>query len=191
MLNQKFMEKILEDFPCWKAKFTVSLNIKLKKALEQKDNFNFVLLKPFGLCFAVIPTSQSIYNPYQFKNNQINNPKSFTRDLNESILNNNNNNNNNHNNNDKGNDELDSTTNENDKNRISTSVNNNNNNSSFKQCTINNNNLSTKNEPLTSLLICQITSFDEAKVFKFVTNKFDTILNFDFYIQNGKLTAIF
>lgn len=23
MLNQKFMEKILEDFPCWKAKFTV------------------------------------------------------------------------------------------------------------------------------------------------------------------------
>ncbi len=80
------MEKILEDFPCWKAKFTVSLNIKLKKALEQKDNFNFVLLKPFGLCFAVIPTSQSIYNPYQFKNNQINNPKSFTRDLNERYI---------------------------------------------------------------------------------------------------------
>lgn len=132
----------------------------------------------------MIPTSQSIYNPYQFKNNQINSPKSFARHLNESIQNNNNNNA------DKVVDDLDTTSNEqHDKNGTSSSVNNNanNNNSSFKlNCNLNNNNVSAaKNEPLTSLLICQITSFDEARVFKFVTNKFDTILDFDFYIQNG------
>lgn len=25
MLNEKLMEKLIEDFPCWKAKFTVKL----------------------------------------------------------------------------------------------------------------------------------------------------------------------
>jgi hypothetical protein len=36
-----------------------------------------------------------------------------------------------------------------------------------------------------SLLICQITGFNEAKIYKFVTNQFDMIMNYDFYVQNG------
>lgn len=43
-----------------------------------------------------------------------------------------------------------------------------------------------KAESKTSLLICQITSFDEAKIYKFITNSTDMLLNFDFYPKNGK-----
>ena len=40
-------------------------------------------------------------------------------------------------------------------------------NNSYKQTNI----TTTKNDPITSLLVCQITSFEEAKVHKFITNK--------------------
>ena len=42
-----------------------------------------------------------------------------------------------------------------------------------------------------SLLLCQITSFDEAKIYNFVTNQVDMIVNFDFYVQNGKKKKVF
>ncbi len=45
-----------------------------------------------------------------------------------------------------------------------------------------------RNEPTTSLLICQITAFNEAKINKFINaNANDMIMNFDFYVNNGKL----
>lgn len=73
--------------------------------------------------------------------------------------------------------------NENDKLIMSTSGNQ---NSSFKQQHQSNLN---KVESTVSLLVCQITSLDEGRIFKFLTNKFDTILDFDFYTQNGKLIS--
>lgn len=42
-----------------------------------------------------------------------------------------------------------------------------------------------------SLLLCQITGFNEAKIYNFVTNQVDMIVNFDFYIQNGKVKKFF
>lgn len=89
-------------------------------------------------------------------------PKNMTKNLNDSIVNINN---------DKIDEDFDTVD---DKNPMSNNINNN----SFKQS-------NSKTDPVTSLLVCQITSFDEARVFKFVTNKFDTILDFDFYTQNG------
>jgi hypothetical protein len=43
-----------------------------------------------------------------------------------------------------------------------------------------------RSEPTTSLLVCQITAFNEAKINKFInSNANDMIMNFDFYINNG------
>lgn len=134
MRNQKFMEKILEDFPCWKAKFT-----------------------PFGLCFVVIPTCLSPPKVYQYINESVNSPNAtYTKyPLND----------------------------------ISNTVNpkaNLSNNASIVSSP-----QARKNEPITSLLICQIVSFDEAKIYKFTSNQADTILNFDYYSHNGKCLKFF
>ncbi|RNA27104.1 WD repeat-containing 59, partial [Brachionus plicatilis] len=49
MLNERLMEKLIEEFPCWKAKFT-----------------------PLSLCFGVIPTCQSNFMNTNFMQNNIN-----------------------------------------------------------------------------------------------------------------------
>ncbi len=56
-------------------------------------------------------------------------------------------------------------------------------NNSFSHKTAN---INTKNDPTTSLLVCQITSLEEAKIYKFTTNQTDMILDYDFYPQDGK-----
>ncbi len=61
-------------------------------------------------------------------------------------------------------------------------------NNSFSQKTAN---LNSKNDPTTSLLVCQITSLDEAKIYKFTTNQTDMILDYDFYPQDGKASSAF
>jgi hypothetical protein len=108
----------------------------------------------------VIPTSQSIYNPNETKNQTINQKDFSNYQQNESLTNN----------------SIDRMNQDFDLNNESKMMNN-----SYKQTNI----TTTKNDPITSLLVCQITSFEEAKVHKFITNKFDTILDFDFYSQNG------
>lgn len=115
MRNQKFMEKILEDFPCWKAKFT-----------------------PYGLCFAVIPTCLS---DISLNTSEINAhaENSTVEPFNVPA----------------------------------------------KNHTINN-----KRDPTTSILICQIMSFDESKIYKFTTNHSDMILNYDFYQENDKFKIV-
>ena len=55
-----------------------------------------------------------------------------------------------------------------------------------KNANTNGNNTSNNNSvKYDSLLVCQITGFNEARIFKFVTNQFDMIMNYDFYVQNG------
>lgn len=36
------------------------------------------------------------------------------------------------------------------------------------------------------LLVCQITGFNEAKINKIVSGQSDMIMNFDFYVNNGR-----
>lgn len=180
MLNQKFMEKILEDFPCWKAKFT-----------------------PFGLCFAVIPTCLSPPKASQYINQNlspvINTPGGFETkypftDINNTI-------NNNRNNNKTSLSNLNSPDNLNrslvkNDNGVDFSLNNSenihpdttNDNSTNSQKTTNM--VNSKNDPVTSLLICQIMSFDEAKIYKFTTKSPNMILNYDFYQQNDKFKIV-
>lgn len=66
---------------------------------------------------------------------------------------------------------------------------NDNHNSSFKQQQHQQLNL-VKIEPVISLLVCQIISLEESRIFKFLTNKFETILDFDFYTHNGRRSSI-
>jgi hypothetical protein len=48
-----------------------------------------------------------------------------------------------------------------------------------------------RSEPTTALITCQITAFNEAKINKFInSNANDMIMNFDFYINNGRLNLI-
>ena len=50
--------------------------------------------------------------------------------------------------------------------------------------------LNTKRNPTTSILICQIMSFDESKIYKFTTAQSDMILNYDFYQDNDKFKIV-
>ena len=111
--------------------------------------------KPYGLCFAVIPTCLATPKLTHFINSGMSPASNYEKypfsNLNESL-----------------------------------STSKSKRTSNFKTSILNN-----KNEPVvTSLLVCQITSFEEAKIFKFVSHRADMILNFDFCIQNGNFTFI-
>lgn len=120
-----------------------------------------MLFKAFGLCFAISPTCQSLNN-FQIQKENVN-PNSLFNKYGYSNDNSNNN-------------LVESVEIENGANTsiIPKNTNTNGNNTS--------NNNSVKYD---SLLVCQITGFNEARIFKFVTNQFDMIMNYDFYVQNG------
>jgi hypothetical protein len=132
------------------------------------------LKKPFGLCFGIIPTCQTVTSTYHSLNENLNSTSNYNK-YSYSNFNTSNNNN--------LNDSIDSESNPN---KNNDALNNNNGinsdllnaNGSTK---ISNSNLIKYD----SLRLCQITGLNEAKVYNFTNNQNDMIVNFDFFIQNG------
>ena len=138
--------------------------------------FFFFNVKPFGLCFGIIPTCQTISPAYQQTATEIARPpynKYSYANLNASI-------------NDSMSESEAKTVNANEDGGNNASVTatvpaSNSNN-------VNGNNGASKSFiKYDSLLLYQITGFNEAKIYNFVTNQVDMIVNFDFYVQNSEL----